>query len=176
LGCVPTMIATTRTNVATAVATRGWDVTSAAHTPALGPMLRIGARAVPVRDVCGVVGSAEHETDRNPAFVTLAVFGLIACVFLVGVADIGWRTRFLVGAVVFGAIGLAALNDMAWLTRRGIYRVEVLLHSGETLRYATIDVEDQQRLLTAVGRHLVRPTAANDEAEPARTRPAPALA
>jgi hypothetical protein len=143
---------------------RGWEVSPAAQTPALGPMLRIGARAVPIHDVCGVVGSAEHEKDRNPAFATLAVFGLIACAFLVGVVDLGWRERFLVGAVVFGTIGLAALNDITWLTRRGIYRVEVLLHSGETLRYATIDPEDQQTLLTAIGRHLVRPTAANDDA------------
>jgi hypothetical protein len=141
-------------------------------------MLRVGARAVPVSEVCGVIGSAEHERDPKPAFATLAVFGLIACAFLVGVVDMGWRTRFLVGAVCFGAIGLAALNDITWLTRRGIYRVEVLLRSGESLRYATIDADDQQRLLTAVGRLIATPRAANenDDVAPSMATARPIIA
>jgi hypothetical protein len=157
-----------------AAASTPWEITPAGKTPGLGAMVRIGARAVPLLQVRGVIGSLDRDTDRRPALLTVALFGVIACVFLFGVVDLGWRERFLLGAVVFGGIGLMALNDLMWLSTGGIYRVEILLASGETLRYATVDPADQERLLNAVGRHVLAPVA-NDvvrDAETPARRPA----
>jgi hypothetical protein len=148
-----------------------WEITPAALTPGLGPMLRIGARSVPTSQISGVVGSLDQDRGRRPALFLMCAFGLIAMVFLWGVVDVGWRTRFLLGAVVFGAIGLSAISDLLWNSTTGVYRVEVLLADGDSLRYATNDPAEQHRLLSMVARHVVRPAAANDTGEVDRARP-----
>ena len=140
-----------------------WEITSAEQTPGIGAMLRLGARAVPLSEVRGFVGSADREADKKPAFMTMAVFGIAAVLVLLGVMDIGWRLRFLAAAILFGGIALSALHDMAWMTTSGLYRVEVLTASGETIKFATVDQAEQQALMAALDRHIVRNRAANDE-------------
>ena len=141
-----------------------WELTPPEHTPGLGAMLRIGARAVPVSQIRGFIGSADREVDRKPALATLVVFGVAAMFFLLGVFDIGWRTRFLAAFALFAGIALSALHDMMWLSTTGLFRVEVLTASGETLRYTTIDAIEQERFLAALDKALMRPRAANDDA------------
>jgi hypothetical protein len=93
----------------------------------------------------------------------LVVFGIGAMFFLLGVMDIGWRARFLAAFLLFAGIALSALHDMVWLTTSGLFRVEVLTASGETLRYTTIDGVEQERFLAALDTVLARPYAANDD-------------
>jgi hypothetical protein len=140
-----------------------WEVSPAERTPGLGAVLRLGARAVPVSEIRGFIGSADLEIDRKPALATLAVFGLAAVFFLLGVLDVGWRARFLAAAVLFGLIALSAMHDLLWMTTSGLFRVEILTGSGETLRYTTIDPAEQQRLMTALDRAMIRPRGANDD-------------
>lgn len=153
-----------------------WEITPAEHTPALGAVLRIGARAIPLREVRGFIGSADREADMKPAYATLAVFGVAAMFFLLGVLDIGWRARFLAAFALFTGVALSALHDMAWLTTTGLYRVEVLTASGETLRWTTIDPAEQSRLLAALDRAIEKPRAANDDDAPAMARRHPIAA
>lgn len=156
-----------------------WEITPPVFTPGLGAMLRIGARAVPISQIRGFIGSDDREVDIKPALATLIVFGVAAMFFLLGVLDIGWRARFLVAFALFVGIALSALHDMAWLTTSGLYRVEVLTASGETLRYTTIEAAEQERLLAALDKALARPRAANDDVptdlKPADLKPADAL-
>ena len=149
-----------------------WEITPPEHTPGLGAMLRIGARAVPVSQIRGFIGSADREVDTKPALATLAVFGVAAMFFLLGVLDIGWRARFLAAFALFVGIALSALHDMMWLTTSGLFRVEVLTASGETLRYTTNDPTEQERFLAALDTAMARPRAANDDtlSEPAPKR------
>jgi Family of unknown function (DUF6232)/Sulfate permease family len=147
----------------TAPCSRSWDVTPASRTPHLGAILRLGARAVPLAEVVGFIGSADRETDKKPAVATLAVFGIATVFFLIGVLDLGWRTRFLAAALLFGFIALSAFHDLAWQTTSGIYRVEILTRSGETLRFSTIDPNDQDALLQALSRNLPAPAGAANE-------------
>jgi hypothetical protein len=142
-----------------------WEITPADRTPQLGAMLRVGARAIPLNYVRGFIGSADGETDKKPAFAILAVFGIAALFFLLGVLDVGWRTRFLVAAVLFACIAISALHDLAWQTTSGIFRVEILTASGETIRYATVRQGEQQALLAALEQSMVRPKAANDDGQ-----------
>ncbi len=140
-----------------------WELSPPERTPGLGAVLRLGARALPVREICGFIGSSDLEIDRKPAYATLAVFGVAAMFFVLGVVDIGWRTRFLVAAGLFGLIALSALHDMAWMTMSGLFRVEILTVSGETLCYTTIDPLEQERLMLALEKVVARPQAANDD-------------
>jgi hypothetical protein len=126
-------------------------------------VLRLGARAIPLSDVAGFIGSVDNETDKKPAFATLAIFGLVAVFFLIGVLDLGWRTRFLAAASLFGLIALSAIHDMMWQTTSGIYRVEILTRSGETLCFATVNAGEQTALMQALGRHVVTAKPANDD-------------
>jgi hypothetical protein len=149
-----------------------WELSPPARTPGLGAVLRLGARALPVSEIRGFIGSSDLEVDKKPAFATLAVFGVAAVFFLLGVLDIGWRTRFLAASSLFGLIAVSALHDMVWMTTSGLFRVEILTASGETLRYTTIDPSDQQRLMAALDRAIARPRAANDD-EPVDAVPPP---
>jgi hypothetical protein len=141
-----------------------WELSPAMRTPHLGPVLRVGARAIPVRDIKGYVGSADSDTDKKPAFATLAVFGIATLFFLLGVLDLGWRTRFMLGAVLFATIAASALHDLAWLTTSTIYRIEIYLASGDVVRYATVDRIKYEALIDALGMSaLTRRSAANDD-------------
>lgn len=144
-------------------ATPNWELSPAERTPGLGAVFRLGARAVPVSDIRGFIASSDLEVDRKPAFALMAVFGVAAVFFLLGVLDIGWRTRFLAASVLFGLIALSALHDLMWMTTSGLYRVEVLTATGETMRYTTIDPADQQRLMMALDRAIAQPRADNDD-------------
>jgi Family of unknown function (DUF6232) len=140
-----------------------WELTPAAWTPSLGSMLRVGARAIPVRDIRGFIGSADHDKDKKPAFAVMGIFGLVAVIFLLGVIDIGWRQRFLVGAIMFGLIAISALHDIAWQTLAGLYRVEILTANGESLSFTTVDAKEQAALLTVLEQVVARRHAANDD-------------
>lgn len=131
-----------------------WEISPPEQTPGLGAVLRLGSRAIPVSDIRGVIGSSDREVDGKPALATLVVFGVVAMFFLLGVLDIGMRTRFLVASCLFGLIALSALHDLAWMTTSGLFRVEILSASGETLRYTTIDPAEQERLMTALDRAM----------------------
>jgi Family of unknown function (DUF6232) len=149
-----------------------WELSPAERTPGLGAVLRLGARAIPVSEIRGFIGSSDLEVDTKPAFATLAVFGVAALFFLLGVLDIGWRMRFLAASVLFGLIALSALHDMVWMTTSGLFRVEILTANGETLRYTTVDPAEQARLMTALDRAIAQPRAANDDS-PADVMPPP---
>jgi hypothetical protein len=129
---------------------RTWEVLPG-RSPAVGELLRLGSRAVPLGDIRGFVASADKETDRKPALVTLAVFGVVALFFLFGVLDIGWRTRFLAATCLFGFIAVSALNDIAWMTQTGLYRVDVLTARGETICFTTVDEAEQATLIATLG-------------------------
>jgi hypothetical protein len=134
-----------------------WEVL-AGRGPILGPMLRLGPRAIPVSEIRGFLASADIETDKKPAFLAVGVFALIAFLFLIVVFDLGWRARFLAGAAVFGGIALSALHDLAWLTTSGLYRVEVLT-TGATIRFTTVDANEHARLLEALAAIVERNSA-----------------
>jgi hypothetical protein len=161
--------------VTTHAAPLTWELTAPDRTPGLGAVLRLGARAIPVSDIRGFIGSSDLEIDRKPAYATLAVFGVAALFFLLGVLDIGWRTRFLAAAVLFGLIALSAIHDLFWMTTSGLFRVEILTATGETLRYTTIDPVEQQRLMSALDRVISRPRAANDDEPGQVLAPPPGL-
>lgn len=140
-----------------------WELSPPERTPGLGAVLRLGARAIPLSEIRGFVGSSDLEIDRKPALATMAVFGVAALFFLLGVLDIGWRLRFLVASCLFGLIAVSALHDLVWMTKSGLFRVEILTTSGETFRYTTIDPAEQERLMAALDRAIIRPRADNDD-------------
>lgn len=128
-----------------------WEILPHGRTPAVGEMLRVGPRAVPASDIRGFVATTDRQSDKKPALATMVIFGGVGMLFLFGVIDIGMRARFLVAAILFGAIALSALNDMFWLTTTGIYRVDILTAGGKSVRYATVDPADHAALMAALG-------------------------
>ncbi len=148
-----------------------WEVTTADRTPHLGPMLRLGSRAIPISQIRGFIGTADREADKKPAFAVMVVFGIAAIFFILGVMDIGWRPRFLVAAALFSGIAVSAFHDIAWMTTSTLFRVELLTTNGETLRHATIDLEQHQALLAELKRLVVTPRAANDTVKSADAPP-----
>jgi hypothetical protein len=123
-----------------------WEIVPAAATPIVGATLRLSQRALPLGEIRGVIMTSDSRREIRPALAVLAAFGSIGLVLVIGVLGLEWRTRMLVGALLFVAIGLSALNDIVWLTRASLHRVEILTARGETLVYATTDESDARRL------------------------------
>lgn len=129
------------------------------RTPAVGTLLRLDYRAVPVTDIRGFVATVDHEPRRLATNLLLGAFGLIGLVFMMGIADTGMRGRYLGGAMVSVAIVVAIVEEMTRLTTSGVFRVDILTNGGETLRHTTPDVDDHTALLAALGAIVGRNTA-----------------
>lgn len=123
-----------------------WEIVPAAATPIVGATLRLAQRALPLAEIRGVIVTSDSRREIRPALAVLMAFGSIGLVIVIGVLGFEWRTRMLVGALLFVAIGLSALNDILWLTRASLHRVEILTARGETLVYATTDETDARHL------------------------------
>ncbi|MEZ5730607.1 MAG: hypothetical protein R3E48_23120 [Burkholderiaceae bacterium] len=52
------------------------------------------------------------ERDIDGQLFNFSVYLLIAAVFLIGVVEIGWRSRFLLATGFFVSVGLMSLMDM----------------------------------------------------------------
>lgn len=123
-----------------------WEIVPAAATPIVGATLRLAQRALPLAEIRGVIVTCETRREIRPALAVLMAFCALGLMLVIGVLGFEWRTRMLAGGVLFVAIGLTALNDILWLTRASLHRVEILTARGETLVYATTEERDAQRL------------------------------
>lgn len=123
---------------------RPWEI--------VGEQLRVGTRMVPLADVRAHSWSVIGERDRDGHWLLLAVFGVLAWLFLFGVFEIGWRTRFLVGAGLAALILATALEDI-WRSRRiEMHEIDIRLASGDRLVFSTGSAAEAGALVAALGR------------------------
>ena len=112
--------------------------------------LRVGARTVALSDVRAHSWSIIGERDRDGHWMLVAVFGIMAWIFLFGVFEIGWRTRFLMGVALAVLILLTAIEDI-WRSRRiEMHQIDIRLASGDRLVFSTGNPAEAGALVAAL--------------------------
>lgn len=116
---------------------RPWTIERADGRGRAGGTLRIGSRPIALDDIAGVAVERVAERDVKGLTVVAVGFALAASILLFGVADLGWRTRFLVGAGFLGAAALVSVVEVLWVNRIAYQRVHLTLVTGDTVVFAS---------------------------------------
>ncbi|MEZ5842269.1 MAG: hypothetical protein R3D27_00865 [Hyphomicrobiaceae bacterium] len=91
------------------------------------------------------------ERDIDGQLFNFSVYLLIAAVFLIGVVEIGWRSRFLLATGFFVSVGLMSLMDVITANRLAYWRIDVTIEGGETLALAVHTEAQRDRWLALLG-------------------------
>ena len=134
-------------NLAFAPMPRPWSVTGSPS----GRRLRIGAREIALDDVASVAVEQVTARDVQGLGVMTAVFAMAAALILIGVADLGWQTRFLIGAAVLAGLALASLSEIFGVRSIAYTRLHIRSRRGATLLFTSADAREVDALAEALG-------------------------
>jgi hypothetical protein len=135
---------------------RPWSIEDAVGPPDAGPRLRLGQRSLRLVDVVGVEASSATELNYDGHMLAAGVFMGMGLVFLLGVVALLWHPRFLMGAVVFLAIGLMLVADIGQGHSMTVHRVRIRLADGGSLTFATAEIAEARGLVAALEARLGR--------------------
>ncbi len=122
---------------------------------ASGTTLAIAADRVPLKRVIRYAVDGLAEKDFASNFATAGIFGGAAVLFILLVFAYGWRDRFLIVAVLLGAIALFALLDLNRVTWLTTYTFTLHLDDGTTCKFTTTSENEALRLRDALNLHLL---------------------
>ncbi|MEQ1712704.1 MAG: DUF6232 family protein [Hyphomicrobium sp.] len=119
-------------------------------------ILRIGAREIAVDDIESVAVERVTTRDIQGLTVMAMAFALLSATFLIGVAQFGWLTRFMVGCTFLAALALASLWDILGIHAITYQRMHIRTRRGATLVFTSADAHQITALAMALG--LTLPT------------------
>jgi len=117
---------------------------------ASGRTLHCGDISVPLDTVASYSADGRSEKDLSTAFATIAVFSAVGALMVVGVLDIGWRSRFLFEGALFGALALCAGAELFSSQRQTLFTFTLRLVDGRTATFVTADVAQARCVTTAL--------------------------
>lgn len=104
-----------------------------------GEVLRIGTRRIAAGDIVGFEASRVTEPNVTGHLLAVGMFFAIGCLFVMPVAMSLARPKFLLGGVLFLGIGLTAIGEIRRSRGIRLHCVDVLLASGETVRFTAAE-------------------------------------
>lgn len=122
-------------------------------------ILRLGNHAVRLEDIVSYKVNEVAERDMDGLLFNVAVFLLVAAVFLIGVLQFGWLERFLIGFLFLLILGISSLAEVAGLNTIRYLQLTVFTRSGRAVEFTSVDARDLGRL-TGFLSQVVRGTAA----------------
>lgn len=122
------------------------------NAPAKGHWIELGSLRLPREEIVGCRIEDVVERDTAGKLATLGLFFAAALVLLLGVVEFGWRTRFLIGAVVLGTIAAVSGMEALGINRIVYYRLDVLLKDGRRVGYTTASRADAEALAVELSR------------------------
>ena len=115
-----------------------------------GCILYTGTLAIRLADVAAYKAQGLSEKDLSTAFATIAIFSAVAAFFGFGVVEIGWRVRFLLEGVLFGAIAVCAAAELFSARRRTLYTFEIRMRDASTATFVTADTAEAHAVQAAL--------------------------
>lgn len=119
-----------------------WAIERAAGGNAI---LRIGTRRIPVAAIRAVTREEVADRDVGGLVVMAGAFAFSAAIFVVGVIDIGWRTRFLLGAIILFGLAYMSLKESFGVQPVRYVRLRLALPEGDVV-FTTPDRADASAL------------------------------
>jgi hypothetical protein len=126
---------------------RMWDIVTDANSGQ--PLLRIGEQYIALSEILEIEHTELVERDYKGLLAMGVAFMVVATIFLILVAEFGWRERFILGAVVTATLGMMSLYESATSTRIGFVELRIFTRSGEEL-FTTADHGDAAALELAI--------------------------
>lgn len=118
-----------------------------------GAVLRVGARRLALSDIQSVAREEETERDIKGLLVIGAAFIFASTIFIAGVVDIGWRTRFLIGAGLLFALAIVSLTETLSIPAVRYVRLRITTATGEVV-FTTPDPGDALALERRIAAEL----------------------
>ena len=115
-----------------------------------GCTLYTGTRAIRLADVAAFEAEGLSEKDLSTAFATIAVFSGVAAFFGFGVVEIGWRARFLLEGVLFGAIAVCAAAELFSARRQTLYTFVIRMRDASSATFVTADTAEARAVQAAL--------------------------
>jgi hypothetical protein len=113
-----------------------------------GRILYIETAAIPLDRIAHYDAVGLSEKDLSTSFATIGIFSAVAGMSLFAVLETGWRTKFLIEGVLFGAIALCAIAELFSARRLTLYTFKLTLEDGTKTTFVTAD-NDQAKVLKA---------------------------
>lgn len=120
---------------------------------ATGAILYSGAEVVDLTRVVHLDALGLSEKDLSTAFATIAIFSGVAALFIFGVVEIGWRVKFLLEGVLFGAIAVCAVAELFSARRNTLYTFKLTLDDGRMVTFVTADRAEAYAVKAAIDAH-----------------------
>jgi hypothetical protein len=117
-----------------------------------GGWLRIGHRAYAMRDISGVTSECRIEPNIEGSLTKIGVCILAGLAFLLTIALHLARPKSLIGAAMFGGIGMMGISERLRRKATRVHRVEIRLRDGSRIAYSTADAAEALALQSAVSR------------------------
>ena len=114
-----------------------------------GRSVCFGNCTVPLADVAGLETGEIYEPNVLGHLTAVAFFLFAGLLFVLPVALVIARPKFLLGGALFIFIGLAALGEIWRLRAIHLHRLDIRLKTGETVRF-TSDQRAEVEAMSAV--------------------------
>ena len=114
-----------------------------------GAILRLGRDRVSVADIRSI--EREYETDRDIGGLSAmgGVFLLASTWLIIGVCEWGWRTRFLIGAVILLALSFVSLTETLSIGQVRFVRLRIATRDRDVV-FTTANAADAEALLQRI--------------------------
>lgn len=113
---------------------------------ARGHWIELGSLRLPRDSIIGCRIEDVVERDTAGRIASLGLLVAAVLVLMLGLLDLGWASRLMIGAVVLAAIGGVSAMEALGLTRTLHYRLDILLDDGRRVGYTTQSRRDAEAL------------------------------
>ena len=104
-----------------------------------------------VADIESVAVERVTTRDIQGLTVMAMAFALMSAFLLIGVAQFGWLTRFMVGCTFLAALALASVWDILGIRAISYQRMHIRTRRGASLVFASADGHQITALASALG-------------------------
>ena len=132
----------------TAATTALWQLGDVAGRPAL----RLGKRWLALDDVYSYGVQKIVERDNEGLLFNFALFGLLACAFVIPVLHELMAPKFLIAAGMLGAIALMSLSEVLFARKIIYFRLDFTMRSGEAVSFTSGNATDISAIMQTLTR------------------------
>lgn len=126
-----------------------WGIERLNSNPA-AEILHFGRNRIPLSSIVSVTGEEEKTRPVDGLLIGAALFLVLATIIAFGVFEGQWLTRFLMGAGFLTFLGVVGLIELTKIKSQKLFRVRIGLASGETVTFASTDLDDVHRLMARI--------------------------
>ncbi len=116
------------------------------------PALRLGKRWLALDEVYSYGVEKVSERDNEGLIFNFALFGLLACAFVIPVLHEMMEPKFLIAAGLLGAIALMSLSEVIFAKKIEYFQLDFTMRNGEAISFTSSNAYDVAAILKTMQR------------------------